>query len=85
MNVHRNYQRYTASGLTPYTLYVCSIAAATVNGTGPYSSSRHVMTLEEGQDINHSFVCYYENSLLQHHQQHHLIFGTLLLMQPVLF
>lgn len=40
---------YSAVGLSPYTLYECSVAAHTINGTGPYSSEHSVQTFEDGQ------------------------------------
>ena len=40
---------YTASHLSPHTSYGCAVAAATVSGTGPYSSELSVMTSEDGQ------------------------------------
>ena len=47
-NVHNRTLRYTASSMSPYTLYECSVAAATVNGTGPYSSEISLRTSEDG-------------------------------------
>jgi hypothetical protein len=38
---------YTASHLSPHTSYGCAVAAATVSGTGPYSSELSVMTSED--------------------------------------
>lgn len=39
---------YSAVGLSPYTLYECSVAVRTINGTGPYSSKHSVRTSEDG-------------------------------------
>ena len=39
---------YTAVGLSPYTTYECSVAAGTINGTGPLTSELSVQTSEDG-------------------------------------
>lgn len=45
LNVQRNSVPYTVRNLSPFTTYTWAVAAATVNGTGPYSSNHSVQTL----------------------------------------
>lgn len=45
----------TVSSLTPYTQYFVNVAARTVNGTGPFSESSEVTTLEAGEKGSNFF------------------------------
>ena len=46
-----NNVNYNITGLSPGTIYALRVAAATVNGTGPYSSWRRIKTVETGEKI----------------------------------
>ena len=48
ITIHSSSLSHNAVGLNPYTSYDCSVAALTVNGTGPYSSEHAVQTSEDG-------------------------------------
>ena len=43
------YVNYNITGLSPGTIYALRVAAATVNGTGPYSYRRRIKTVETGK------------------------------------
>ena len=44
-----NTVNYNITGLSPGTTYTLRVAAATVNGTGPYSYRRRIKTVETGK------------------------------------
>lgn len=48
ITVHSSSLSHNVVDLSPYTSYECSVAALTVNGTGPYSSEHSVQTSEDG-------------------------------------
>ena len=43
----------SVSSLSPYTTYLCSVAAQTAIGLGPYTSPHTVTTDEEGNTVQH--------------------------------
>ena len=45
-----NTVNFNITGLSPGTIYTLRVAAATVNGTGPYSSQRRIRTVETGKN-----------------------------------
>ena len=45
-----NTMNYNITGLSPGTIYALRMAAATVNGTGPYSYRRRIKTVETGKN-----------------------------------
>ena len=50
----------TVSSLSPFTIYICAIAATTSVGSGPFSDEIAVQTLEEGIS---PFIVLYEYTL----------------------
>ena len=49
---------YNVTNLTPYTNYKWRVAAATVNGTGPFSpNGKSFQTLEDGKNVQVHILC----------------------------
>ena len=47
---------FTATSLSPYSTYIYVVAAATVNGTGPFSISASVTTNETGKRYGKTYL-----------------------------